>query len=167
MTPLQTIIKNMACAALFTLASLTHAQAHGGRAGDIEITHPYATPTPPGAVNGAAYIATLTNTGQQADRLLRVATPIAQRAELHTMTVDAGGVMRMRELTEMPLAPGAAVKMRPGEGLHFMLIGLKQPLKAGDSFPLTLEFERGGKTEVKVVVQVPKARGDEMGEHKH
>jgi copper(I)-binding protein len=167
MTPLQTIIKHVACAALFTLASLTPAHAHGGRAGDIEITHPYATPTPPGAVNGAAYIATLTNTGPQADRLLRVGTPIAQRAELHSMTVDAGGVMRMRELTEMPLAAGAAIKMRPGEGPHLMLIGLKQPLKVGDSFPLTLEFERGGKTEVKVVVQVPKARGGEMGEHKH
>lgn len=167
MTPLQTIIKRAACAALFTLAALSAAQAHGGRAGDIEITHPYAVPTPPGAVNGAAYIATLTNTGQQADKLLRVDTPIAQRAELHSMTVDAGGVMRMRELPEMPLAPGASIKMRPGEGLHFMLIGLKQPLKAGDSFPLTLEFERGGKTEVKVVVQVPKAGAGMATEHKH
>lgn len=167
MTPLQTLIKRAACAALFTLASLTSAHAHGGRAGDIEITHPYATPTPPGAVNGAAYIATLTNTGQQADRLLRVGTPIAQRAELHSMTVDAGGVMRMRELAEMPLAAGASVKMRPGEGLHLMLIGLKQPLKAGDSFPLTLEFERGGKTEVKVIVQVPKAGAGMDTEHKH
>ena len=40
-------------------------------------------------------------------------------------------------------------------GVHFMLMGLKQPLKTGDRFPMTLEFERGGKAEVMVVVQKP------------
>jgi periplasmic copper chaperone A len=154
-------------AALLALSALGVSQAHGGRAGDVEITHPFAVPTPAGAVNGAAYIATLENTGKQPDRLLRVSTPIAQRAEIHTMAVDAGGVMRMREAADIALAPGAPVKMRPGDGFHFMLMGLKQPLKEGDSFPLTLEFERGGKTEVKVVVQVPKSRSGETLEHKH
>ncbi len=147
------------------LAAATLAQAHGGRAGDIEITHPFATPTPATATNGAAYIVRLQNTGAQPDRLLRASTPAAERAELHSMTVDAGGVMRMRELPDIPLAPGATVQMRPGEGLHIMLMGLKQPLKDGDSFPMTLEFERGGKTEVKVVVQTPKARAGDA-EHK-
>jgi copper(I)-binding protein len=160
-----TLFKRAVGAALFALCSIA-AHAHGGRAGDVEITHAFATPTPPGAVNGAAYIVTLENTGKQPDRLLRISTPNAQRAEIHTMAVDAGGVMRMREVDAIALAPGAAVKMRPGDGFHFMLFGLKQPLKEGDSFPLTLEFERGGKTEVKVVVQVPKPRPD-AHEHKH
>jgi periplasmic copper chaperone A len=156
------------CIALLTLASSAstmRAHAHGGSAGEIEIAHPFATPTPAGALNGAAYLATLTNTGKQPDRLLRASTPAAQRVELHTMAVDAAGVMRMREVEAMPLAPGAAIKMRPGDGMHFMLMGLKQPLKEGDSFPMTLEFERSGKAEVKVVVQVPKAGA--MAEHKH
>jgi len=156
-------IKRAACASLIALF-LIAAHAHGGRAGDVEITHPYAVPTPSGAVNGAAYIATLEDTGKQPDRLLRVSTPIAQRAEIHTMAVDASGVMRMREVGEIALLPGAPVKMRPGSGYHFMLMGLKQPLKEGDSFPLTMEFERGGKVEVKVVVQVPKPGA---AEHAH
>jgi len=160
------LLKRTACVALFALFSIG-AHAHGGRAGDVEITHPFATPTPTGASNGAAYVVTLENTGKRPDRLLRVSTPVAQRAEIHTMAVDAGGVMRMREVGEIALLPGVPVKMRPGEGYHFMLMGLKQPLKEGDSFPLTLEFERGGKAEVKVVVQVPKARPDDMAEHKH
>lgn len=165
-------VQRAACAALLALFTLA-SHAHGGRAGDVEITHPFATPTPAGAVNGAAYVATLENTGKQPDKLLRVSTPIAQRAEIHTMSVDAGGVMRMREVTDIPLVPGTPVKMRPGDGFHFMLMGLKQPLKEGDSFPLTMEFERGGKTEVKVVVQVPKPRAGEaapmggMADHKH
>ncbi|HWI11310.1 MAG TPA: copper chaperone PCu(A)C [Burkholderiaceae bacterium] len=162
--PLSKLLKLAACSAVFAVAS---AHAHGGHAGDVEITHPFATPMPAGASNGAAYVATLENTGKQADRLIRVSTPIAQRAEIHTMAVDAGGVMRMREVGEIALPPGVLVKMRPGEGYHFMLMGLKQPLKEGDSFPLMLEFEHGGKAEVKVVVQVPKARPGEMAEHKH
>jgi copper(I)-binding protein len=148
--------------ALFLLISFNAARAHGGHAGDVEITHPYATPSVPGTKNGAAYIATLENTGKQPDRLLRVSTPVAGRSEIHTMTQDAAGVMRMREVGEIALAPGAVIKMRPGGGFHFMLFDLKQPLKEGDTFPMTMEFEHGGKVELKVVVQVPKARGGAM-----
>jgi periplasmic copper chaperone A len=171
MTPtLSNRFTRAALLALVGVAGFVNAHAHGGRAGDIEITHPFATPTPAGASNGAAYIATLENTGKQPDRLLRASTPMAQRTEVHTMAVDAGGVMRMREVGEIALAPGATVKMRPGDGYHLMLMGLKQPLKEGDSFPMTLEFERGGKAEVKVVVQVPKARAGgaaASGAHMH
>ncbi len=160
-------------AALVLLAGLTvglaavAAEAHGGRAGDVEIEHPYATPTPPGAVNGAAYIAGMKNTGSAPDRLLRVASPAAQRSEMHTMSVDASGVMRMREVPEIALPPGERIAMKPGMGFHIMLIGLKQPLKEGDRVPLTMEFERGGKTEVNLVVQKPKDAGGAAASHAH
>jgi periplasmic copper chaperone A len=158
--------RRAAClAAALTLFTLSPAQAHGGQAGDVEITHPYATPSLPGVPNGGAYIVRLENKGKLADRLLRASTPMAQRVEMHTMAMD-GTVMRMREVDDVPLAPGAKVEMRPGAGYHLMLMGLKAPLKEGESFPLLLEFERGGKVEVKVVVQVPK--GVAAGhEHKH
>ncbi|HWH83171.1 MAG TPA: copper chaperone PCu(A)C, partial [Burkholderiaceae bacterium] len=87
-------------AALLSLLAATTGHAHGGKAGDVEITHPYATPSPAGAPNGAAYIATLENTGKQPDKLVRASTPIAQRTEIHTMAMD-GGVMRMREAGEI------------------------------------------------------------------
>jgi periplasmic copper chaperone A len=161
------LTRHVACTVLLASLSITCAHAHGGRAGDVVITHPFATPTPPGATTGAAYILTLENTGKEPDRLLRVSTPAAQRSELHTMTVDTGNVMRMREVADIQLAPGIPVKMRPGAGLHIMLVGLKQALVEGNSFPMTLEFERGGKTEVKVVVQVPKPRPSEVGSHQH
>ena len=161
-------LKRAASAALVALF-FTHtiAVAHESTAGDVSIGHPFATPSLPGATNGAAYIATLENTGKRPDRLLRVSTPVAASAEMHTMSVDAGGVMRMRELADMPVNPGTPIKMRPGQGAHIMLMGLKRPLKEGDTFPMTMEFERGGKVEVKVVVQVPKARAGETTEHKH
>ena len=162
-------LKRAACAALFPLIALfstVPVRAHGTTAGDVNIGHPYATPSVPGASNGVAYIATLENTGKQPDRLLRVRTPVAERAEVHTMSMD-GGVMRMREVDGIDLAPGVPVRMRPGQGYHFMLMGLKKSLKEGDSFPMTMEFERGGKVEVKVVVQAPKADAGAMAEHKH
>jgi len=140
--------------------------AHGSTAGDIEIGHPYATPSLPGTSNGAAYFAMLENTGNAADRLLRATTPVAARVELHSMAVDAQGVMRMREIDGIALAPHAKVRMRPGMGMHLMLVGLKEPLKDGARFPMTLEFERAGKVEVEVVVQ-SKTPADSAASHSH
>ncbi len=159
----------LSCALLFSFGTLTGltALAHDYRAGDVRVVHPYATPSTAGMRSGAAYVATLENTGATPDRLLRASTPQAGRVELHNMSVDSGGVMRMRELDHISVEPGKPIKMRPGSGFHFMLMDLKQPLKEGDKFPMTLEFERGGKVEVKVVIQVPKPRPGDSAEHKH
>ena len=139
------------------------AQAHDYKAGSVRIGHPYATPSIPGAPHGAAYLATLENGGSAADRLVRASSPAAARVEIHTMSMD-GGVMRMREIEAIPVAPKETVTMRPGQGYHLMLMQLKAPLKVGDTFPLTLEFEKGGKVEVRVDVQQPRAKA---AEHKH
>jgi copper(I)-binding protein len=141
--------------------------AHGANVGDIAIGHPFATPSIPGTSNGAAYIASIENKGAVADRLVRASTPAAARVELHTMAVDAQGVMRMREIDGIALAPKAKVQMKPGSGLHLMLIGLKEPLKEDASFPLTLEFERAGKVEVKVIVGQPKPAAAAASGHMH
>ena len=154
----------LSCAALLLLSA--QALAHGSSVGDVNIGHPFATPSVPGARSGAAYIANLENSGKQPDRLLRASTPVAARVEMHEMTLDAQGVMRMRETSAIVLAPKSLIKMRPGMGTHLMLIDLKQPLKEGETFPMTMEFERAGKVEVKVVVQVPKPRPG-TAEHKH
>ena len=143
------------------------ALAHGSTVGDIEIGHPYATPSLPGTSNGAAYFAMLENTGNAADRLLRATTPVAARVELHSMAVDAQGVMRMREIDGIALAPHAKVRMRPGMGMHLMLVGLKEPLKDGARFPMTLEFERAGKVEVTINVQSAIPGGGGAASHAH
>ena len=123
------------------------------------------TPSLAGSSNGAAYFATLENTGDKPDRLLRASTPAAASVELHNMGMDPQGVMRMREVDAIALAPKASIRMRPGMGFHLMLIGLRQPLKEGATFPMTLTFERAGKAEVKVVVQSPRA--DAPSRHAH
>ena len=95
---------------------------------------------------------TLTNTGKQADRVVSASTEAAGITELHTH-LNENGVMKMRQVNDIRVEAGSTVKLQPG-GLHVMLIKLKQPLKEGDSVPLTLRFEKAG--EVKVDVKVDK-----------
>lgn len=149
------------------MTSCGGAAAHESKVGDVAIGHPFATPSLAGSPNGAAYFVLLENTGTRADKLLRASTPVAARVELHSMAVDARGVMRMREIDAIELPAKAKVRMRPGLGLHLMLVGLKEPLKEGATFPMTLEFERAGKAEVKVVVQTPRPRDAAGAGHMH
>lgn len=153
-------------AAIATLAALWAAPtaAHGYRVGDVRIQHPFATPTPPGATQGAAYFVHIENRSKESDRLVRATTAIAERVEFHATEVDAAQVARMRALDAVELPAGSTLQMKPGTGTHLMLIGLKQPLKAGQSFRITLHFERAGQVEVRVDVQQPRAGSQE---HRH
>ena len=51
-----------------------------------------------------------------------------------------------------------ARELRPG-GLHMMFFDLKAPLKAGESFPVTLRFEKAGEVQVTVSVEAMGATG--------
>ncbi len=113
----------------------------------------------PGSAKTAVIYMTLTAEGG-ADRLVAASTPVADKAQLHSESMS-GGVMRMRPLASLEVKPGATTMLKPG-GNHIMLIGLKHPLKAGDSFPLTLAFEKSGKQEVTVHVEKVGAMGMDM-----
>jgi len=65
--------------------------------------------------------------------------------------------MRMRAVESIALPAGQRVELKSG-GYHMMLLGLKQPVKAGDSVPLTLVVEdAAGKRENVDVRAVAKA----------
>ena len=151
--------------ALMAFFSASAAIAHGANAGDIEVEHPYALPTPPGAKNGAVYFRALRNSGRQPDRLVSASTPAAARVEIHESVIDNAGVMRMRELESIDLPAHKEVRPRHQGHLHLMLIDLKAPLENGGRFPIRLKFERSGEVEVMVWVQQPK-RGA-AAEHRH
>jgi len=135
--------------AVAALVGAGTAPAHDYQLRALHIDHPFARATPGGARNGGVYL-TVENRGDQVDRLIGVSTPVAH-AELHRMSMD-GGVMRMRAVDSVEVNPGARVMLQPG-GYHVMLMDLKRPLQAGESFPLTLAFEKAGSIEVNVVVE--------------
>jgi copper(I)-binding protein len=114
------------------------------------IDHPIARATVPGATTGVVFF-TISNVGTTTDRLLRASTPVAGGVALHQMAVD-GGMMKMRAVPSLELRPGARLELQPG-GYHLMLLDLKHPLKAGEKFPITLTFERGGTLTVPVQVE--------------
>ncbi|XKE46065.1 copper chaperone PCu(A)C [Halomonas organivorans] len=127
------------------------AAAHEQTTDDLRIAHPFATPTPPGAVSGGAYL-DLEVTGDTPAVLVGAHSPASEVVEIHTMEM-ADGTMRMRPVPRLEIAPGAPIRMRPGGGYHLMLIELTGPLAEGDSFPLTLEFAERDEVEVEIWVQ--------------
>lgn len=131
------------------------AVAHDFKLGPLRIDHPYATPAPAAAVNGAAYLRGIRNTGDTADRLIGATTPVARTVEIHRSVVDSEQVMRMRAVDGIDLPPKSELRLRHGGEYHLMLIDLKRPLKDGDRFPMTLRFEKAGEREVSVWVQQP------------
>ena len=112
------------------------------RLGTLVISQPWARATPAGAPVAGGYIR-VTNTGEVADRLVGGSTDIARAVELHEMKTE-DGVMKMRPLPDgLVIEPGQTVELKPG-GLHLMFPGLKRQLKQGESFKVTLVFEKAG-----------------------
>jgi periplasmic copper chaperone A len=111
----------------------------------------WARATPPGTGVAAVYL-TLVG-GTRADRLLSATTARASMTQIH-VAVATDGAVGMRETAALDVPPGATVMLAP-HGTHLMLMGLTQPLAAGERFPLTLRFEHAGPVEVSVAVRSP------------
>jgi copper(I)-binding protein len=135
-------------------AGLVVASAPLAQTNQLEVNNAWARATPGKAENGAAYVTIASPT---ADRLVSTSTPVAKKAELHTMTMK-GMVMEMRPIAGIDIPAGQPVSLKPG-GEHIMLLGLNQPLREGQSFALTLNFEKAGPRSVTVTVEKPGAAG--------
>ena len=104
-------------------------------------------------------------TAAQAAKVVAVSTPVAAVAEIHEMKMDEG-VMRMRAVEALALPAGQAVALKPG-GYHLMLMGLKAPIKAGDSVPLTLTIEGADGKRSSVEVKAEARAGGAAAQHQH
>src|SRR4051794_16946834 len=96
-------IAALAALVLSSTASLAYAQ-------NVKVENAWARATVPGQTTGSVYV-DLTSSTDAA--LVAAGTPVAARAELHSMTMD-GGVMRMRGLPRVELPAGKTVKFTPG-----------------------------------------------------
>ena len=130
---------------LWSLAA-TGARAHSYVLGSVEIGHPWARPT--GARSGAAYCV-LAIKGEGGDRLLGAETPVAERVELRNAAGEAVHAIEIESRRPAVLRPGK---------LYLALVGLRQSLRLGESFPLTLRFDLAG--EITVTVMVENAPGE-------
>jgi periplasmic copper chaperone A len=124
----------------------------------VTVEHAWARATPASGKVGGVFL-TLTDTGA-ADQLVGVSSPVGEKAELH-QTIRDGNVMRMRPLEALLLEPGKKVALQPG-GAHIMITGLKQQLKPGQTFPLTLNFAKASPVTTTVTVEKAGAAGPAM-----
>ena len=121
--------------------------------------------------NGAAYLTIHNNHRNRAHLLTGAKTPVAQKVEIHTHTMD-GQIMRMRKIDSIGIAPNKSIKMAPG-GIHLMLLNLERKLQKGEEFPLVIKFKSIDPINIKVKVEGIGAmhgsrgeKGDTSG-HKH
>jgi len=146
----------LAILVLSALPGAARAQTATSPSSTVSIEQVWSRATPKSASTAAIYM-TLVNKGPADDRLIAASTPVASIAGLHEMTVDANNVMKMRPIEGgIPVGTGGSATLKPG-GLHIMLEGLKAPLEAGQSFPVTLTFEKAGTVQVTATVQGPGA----------
>lgn len=104
-------------------------------AGEVTVTGASVRATAPGQDSAAV---SMRITARKDARLIAVSSPAAERVEIHIMKHE-NGMMKMREVDELALPASQEVVL--GAGSHLMLVGLKQPLKAGGRVPLTLTVE--------------------------
>src|ERR1700688_1344038 len=146
-------MKHMILAAALLVATPALAQAPS-----VQVQNAWARATTPHAMSGGIFL-TLTDHGAP-DHLIGVSTPAAATPQL-PQSVAAQGVMKMNEVPSLDLPPGKPVELKPG-GYHIMLTGLKGQLKPGDTFPVTLTFNKAPPVTVTVTVGAAGASGPAM-----
>lgn len=137
----------------FALLTLV-ACSPGGGSGEpatVQTSDAICRPTPVGRQMTGCY---LTLTTPTADRLVSASSPDANMVQIHESRIE-GGMMMMAELRDgLPLPAGETVALEPG-GNHLMLMGVKEPLVAGDTVALTLTFESSPPLEIIATVGQP------------
>jgi len=131
--------------------------------GPLTVIDPHTRATVVGMKTSGAWFG-VKNEGSEADRIVSVNTEVAHTTELHDMKMD-GDIMRMFQIDGIEIPAGQTVTLGRGNKLHVMLLNLKKQLKAGDRFPLTVQFEKAGSVTVEAVVQEINSGGH--GHHGH
>ena len=104
--------------------------------------------------------------GGEADALTKVEVPsdVAGEAQLHETVMGgasstgmggaggSSGTMTMQQVQKIEVPAGKIVQLKPG-GYHVMLMDVKKDLKAGDTFDVTLTFEKAGTKKVTATVK--------------
>ncbi len=138
----------------------THSNGAGGRIGQMavrDVTLLFDGPVagdevyPPGSA--VPVEATIVNTGDTADRLVRLSSPVAAAGQIPggTITIAAG-----QSVTAGQTGRIASIEVPYArEGGPLTLTGTTEPIRSGLTYPVTFEFERAGELVLQVPVAVP------------
>lgn len=138
------ILRSLALGGLFIAGIAQAAPA------TLTIRDGYVREMPPGQTVSAAFM-TLQNDSSQPIAIVAASSTAADTTELHNHRHTGDG-MRMEKVVRLEIPAGRRQALAPG-GYHLMLMGLKRPLRAGDSVQITLIDEMGRTYGAKLPVQ--------------
>lgn len=129
----------------------------GVYAADVQIDGAWAFATAPGKDTANVYMYI---TSKQSALLVSASSPRSTSVELRTM-LHKGGMMKTITVSNVGLSANTRADMTSEHGYHLTLVGLKSPLKAGKSVPVTLNLELADKRLVTVDMkaEIRPARG--------
>lgn len=128
--------------------------------GDLTLSGAFTRAMPPGAKAGGGFV-TITNKGNEDDRLIAASSPAAGVVELHEMKIE-NDIMVMRERGDgIAIPAGETVQLKPG-GLHLMFMQVPTSFAEGVPVEVTLTFEKAGEVTLQLPVAKIGASGMEM-----
>ncbi len=138
------------------LIAVSFVASFAAYANDIQVQDGYIRAVPPSAPVTAAFMQ-IHNQGDKARALVSASSAAADAVELHTHT-HVDGVMQMRQVEKIDLAPKSTTHLQPG-GLHIMLIGLKAPLNMDDKVLVNLKLDDGSLIELNLPIRKVAGQG--------
>jgi hypothetical protein len=126
----------------------------------VVIHDPWIPEAPPSTEILAAYM-TMKNTGDESLVVTSVSSQAFKHVEIHKSEIHEG-MARMVHEENLVIPAHGQIEFKPG-GYHFMLIGSKQSLRAGDKVDLTLIFSN--RSELSITAEVRKNMGYDAMDH--
>lgn len=111
-------------------------------------------------VSMGSFYFTVTNNGDEDDRLVAVETEMAEIVEIHNVVMDGGTMQMLPQHDGVEIAAGEQLVLEPG-GYHIMLIGITESMLDGEDFTATLHFEHAGEVEITVRIHALEPDEDE------
>lgn len=119
----------------------------------LKVTQARVVAVPPGITDTSLFV-TLTNPGAQPVVLSTARSPLAAHAMLMRTVTDARGLTGM-QATPTLTVPAHGTLVLDDLGAHVMLMGLKRPLKPGESVTVSLSDAAGRTLTVRAPVRKP------------
>ncbi|MSR81739.1 MAG: copper chaperone PCu(A)C [Candidatus Latescibacteria bacterium] len=116
----------------------------------IVVSEPWLKEPIPGRAVAAGFFK-IENRGSGEEVLLGLECPDAAAVEMHEMFHE-GDMMKMRKMEQWAIPGHGSLALAPGGG-HLMFLGLRRPLKDGDTVQLTLHFKGAGDRTLSVPVK--------------
>jgi hypothetical protein len=133
---------------LLTVLTIGFSLVYGAES--ARVTDAWIEEGPPGVPVLAGYVLIQNPTAQTA-RVVKVASPRAERIEIHRTDITEN-TATMTRVSVLPIPPGGEIRFSPN-GYHLMIFGVQEPPGPGEKVPLSFEFDGGSTVAVDAIVR--------------